>query len=119
MKPWLAILIFAPLTSAANDLVNERLSASAAAREAHWGIDCSATLVALRSASAHNAEIEDTLTKCRFIHQPPGAAEVENCPDFRAILSAYRANNAETLQHVLQSSQHCPGTQPENERDHD
>jgi hypothetical protein len=113
MKPWPALVIFVFVaTAAADDLVNERLTASAAAREAHWGVDCSATMAALRAGRDTSVEVEDALTKCRFIHQPPGAGEAAHCPDYRSILAAYRTRNAETLRDALQSSQHCPGPLP-------
>lgn len=119
MTPWLAFMLFAPLATAASDLVNERLTASVAARETHWGVDCGATLSTLHDGIANSAEIEEALTKCRFIHQPPGIAEVENCPDYRAILAAYRSNDRETLQYLLHSSQHCPNPKPEGDHQHD
>ncbi len=111
MKPWLAIAIFVPLTAAAGDLVNERLSASTAAREAHWGIDCAATLLALPAAAGGSAEIAETLTKCGFIHQPPGDANADNCPDYRTLLAAYQQRDAATLQRELHEARACTGTQ--------
>lgn len=116
MTLWLAFMLLAPLTTAANDLVNERLTASMAAREAHWGVDCGAILLALHHGTGNSAAIEDALTKCRFIYQPPGAADAVNCPDYQAILATYRSNDSATLQHLLHSSQHCPA--PQQEGDH-
>lgn len=118
-KLWLALMLLAPLNTAASDVVNERLTASVAAREAHWGVNCGTILLALREGTANSAEIEDALTKCRFIHQPPGAAEAVNCPDYQAILAAYRSDDSETLQHLLRSSQHCPAPQPEGDHPYD
>ncbi|MEQ8801360.1 hypothetical protein [Haliea sp.] len=112
MTLWLVFMLCAPLTATASDLVNERLTASVAAREAHWGVNCRATLATLHEGTANSAEIEEALTKCRFIHQPPGVAEVENCPDYRALLAAYRSNDNEALQQALRGAQRCPYPRP-------
>tara|TARA_R110000787_G_scaffold21308_1_gene63065 strand:+ start:91 stop:504 length:414 start_codon:yes stop_codon:yes gene_type:complete len=119
MRLWLAFMLCAPLTTVASDLVNERLTASVAAREAHWGVDCGAMLSTLQDGTASRAEIEEALTKCRFIHQPPGVADVENCPDYRALLAAYRSNDSETLQQALHGARHCQNPQPAGDHQHD
>lgn len=119
MTAWRIILMFAPLAAAAGDLLNERLTASPEAREAHWKVDCSSTLAALQGAPADKAALVDALTKCRFIHQPPGATGATDCPDYEAILSAYTSNDIGTLQQALRDSRLCPGAAAESDLQHE
>tara|TARA_R110002110_G_scaffold205066_1_gene416777 strand:+ start:186489 stop:186854 length:366 start_codon:yes stop_codon:yes gene_type:complete len=99
-------------TIAASDLVNERLTASTAAMEDHWGVDCGSTLgslttpIALVPMHTHGA-LAEALTKCRYIHQPPGKAHTNGCRDYAALQQAWITADDAALIIALEPNQNC------------
>ncbi len=73
------------------DAVNERLPASMADREQHWGVDCAEvatrTRTLLISGDCPPAELTHQIRLCGFLYQPPGDLPVATCPNFAAAWS--------------------------------
>ncbi|WP_133125985.1 hypothetical protein [Pseudohalioglobus lutimaris] len=110
-----AVPVSVASTAADDALVNERLTASGAAMERHWQVDCQAALVALTTPigsvpAGARAALGETLRKCRFIYQPPGESAAGACPDYAALLQAWQGLDDATLKAQLEHSQHCPPT---------
>lgn len=70
------------------DVVNERLPASMADREQHWGVNCdelaSHTRAVLLAGDCPVAEVTHQIRLCGFLYQPPGEASLAACPDYAA-----------------------------------
>lgn len=117
MNRWMACLLFAVgvATGADSDLVNERFTTSGEDMEAHWRIDCSATVAALtepgaQRAGQRRAELADVLRKCGFIYQPPGADTVDHCPDYNRVLQALEKDDTFALEKSLEQAAACATT---------
>ncbi len=117
MNRWMACLLFAAgaASGADSDLVNERFTTSGEDMEAHWRVDCSATVAALtepgaQRAGQRRAELADALRKCGFIYQPPGAAAVDHCPDYNRLLQALQKDDTSALDNSLERAAACATT---------
>ncbi|MEZ5567590.1 MAG: hypothetical protein R3E54_04470 [Halioglobus sp.] len=80
-------------------LLNERLPASNAEREAHWQVDCTSTWGnVLAAADEQNCAAGDALRRelrlCAFIYQPPGEASDQECPDYQGAWEAIGSDAA-------------------------
>lgn len=115
----LLMFVTGATTGADSDLVNERLTTSGPAMEAHWGVDCRATLRALTTPIAQvgpdmHSTLTTALTKCRFIYQPPGGRSLQTCTDYTALLQAWQKGNNAALKTVLAQSVSCSFTLENN-----
>lgn len=106
------LLVGGQAAIADSDLVNERLSASVAAMEDHWGVDCASTRGSLTTPISlvplhTHAALAETLAKCRYIHQPPGEVHVNGCWDYAALQQAWNTADDTALMIALEPNQNC------------
>ena len=90
-----ALMLLSRLTLADGnaDAVNERIPVAGAELEAHWKVDCSATLDSLQAQvqASHvpgctiATDLRRDIQLCAFIYQPPGSPARHRCPDYQQI----------------------------------
>lgn len=94
-----AVLLFVSAVAAGpvSDTVNERIPVTGVELEAHWGVDCAATVNLLvelvtRAKAGEGCLVSplvrQQLQLCSFIYQTPGSDTGHVCPDYRAALEA-------------------------------
>lgn len=111
----LTLMASVAVASASNDLLNERLTTSGLDMEAHWRVDCQSSVKALATPIAHvekaqREALATALTLCGFIYQPPGEGPGELCPNYAALLQAWRNTDDQALNALLAQSVTCVST---------
>ncbi|TDG12613.1 hypothetical protein E2F43_13565 [Seongchinamella unica] len=111
MHYWLTLTLIIPgflYGADDSDAVNERIPVSATQLEAHWGIDCPASWLALAAGDCPPPPaLSRVLQLCAAIHQPPGEPGAANCPDYQAATAAATRSDCPQLQHIIRASGEC------------